>query len=212
MPPICQSGDCLRPLASRSACRRCRASAPNPLLPVQQGIRRCREPREKRPAGGDGGFVEPLLGQTTLRVSAATVRQYGERPTSAQRLGGGCEDDCGKLLFDRSQFTAIANRIGRLQGRFIMSINDRSEVRELFQPFELTEVRLSYTVSASGGVPAKELIMRGWTDQLEQDTKECPEASGRRAQAPLFGYKRSGIKASLKAFKGALMAFDKLSR
>lgn len=71
----------------------------------------------------------------------------------------GCEDDYGKLLFDRAQFAAIAERLARIKGKFILSINDVPEIRELFAAFSLTEVRLNYSVSGGKGVPAKELIV-----------------------------------------------------
>lgn len=72
----------------------------------------------------------------------------------------GCEDDYGKLLFDRTQFAAIAERLARIKGSFILSINDVPEIRELFGRFELTEVGLNYTIGSGRGVHAKELIVR----------------------------------------------------
>lgn len=71
----------------------------------------------------------------------------------------GCEDDYGKLIFDRSQFAAIAERLSRLQSRFIMSINDVPEVRAIFKGFGLTGVRLNYTVGHGNGALADELII-----------------------------------------------------
>jgi DNA adenine methylase len=73
----------------------------------------------------------------------------------------GCEDDYGKLLFDRDQFAAIAERLARLKAKFILSINDVPEIRDLFGRFDIAEVALKYTISASKGVPARELIVRG---------------------------------------------------
>lgn len=73
----------------------------------------------------------------------------------------GCEDDYGKLLFDRAQFAAIAERLGRIKGRFILSINDVPEMREVFRHFELIPVDLNYSISSGKGTAAKELIIRG---------------------------------------------------
>lgn len=73
----------------------------------------------------------------------------------------GCEDDYGKLLFDRSQFAAIAERLKRIKGRFIVSINDVPEIREIFAGFEQMEVSLNYTVGGGKGTAANELIVTG---------------------------------------------------
>lgn len=66
----------------------------------------------------------------------------------------------GKLLFGRDQFAAIAERLGRIKGRFILSINDVPEIRELFGRFDMIEVELNYTIATGKGVPAKELILQ----------------------------------------------------
>lgn len=71
----------------------------------------------------------------------------------------GCEDDYGKLIFDRGQFAAIAERLGRINGRFILSINDVPEIREVFGQFDMKEVDLLYTVKGGKGALARELIV-----------------------------------------------------
>ena len=47
----------------------------------------------------------------------------------------GCERDYGEGVFARSDFTRIASRLGRLKGRFVLSLNDTPEVREIFGAF-----------------------------------------------------------------------------
>lgn len=74
----------------------------------------------------------------------------------------GCEDDYGKGMFDRAEFAQMADRLARLKGRFILSLNDRAEVREIFSAFALEAVRTTYTVSAgSNAKQAGELIISG---------------------------------------------------
>lgn len=73
----------------------------------------------------------------------------------------GSEGDYGAALFDRQQFAQMAERLARLQGRFILSINDVPEIRELFGRFELQAVSLNYSVSGGKGTPARELIVQG---------------------------------------------------
>ncbi|WPJ67975.1 DNA methyltransferase [Sinorhizobium phage Aussie] len=71
----------------------------------------------------------------------------------------GSEDDYGKALFGRDQFAALAERLRRLRGRFILSINDVPEIRETFGGFALHEAELTYTVGAGKAMPARELII-----------------------------------------------------
>jgi DNA adenine methylase len=73
----------------------------------------------------------------------------------------GNETDYGDAMFSREEFALIGDRLSRLQGRFILSINDRPEVRELFGSFHFEEASLDYTVGGGKGVPAKELIIVG---------------------------------------------------
>lgn len=58
----------------------------------------------------------------------------------------GCEDDYGDDMFDRSEFEVMAGLLKAIKGRFIMSINDTPEIREIFSDFHLSEVGVTYTV------------------------------------------------------------------
>ena len=71
------------------------------------------------------------------------------------------ESDYGKGVFGRADFAALAKRLRRLKGRFILSINDVPEVREAFSGFKLAPVSLTYTITGGKGTPAKELIITG---------------------------------------------------
>lgn len=72
----------------------------------------------------------------------------------------GNEDDYGSGMFGRDQFERMAQRLRRLQASFILSINDRPEVRSIFNGFDLDEAELTYTISSGKGTAAKELIFR----------------------------------------------------
>lgn len=52
----------------------------------------------------------------------------------------------------------LKDLLSGLQWRFILSLNDRPEVRELFAGFEMEEVTLNYRASAKM-TPARELII-----------------------------------------------------
>jgi DNA adenine methylase len=71
----------------------------------------------------------------------------------------GSEGDYGKSLFDREQFRLMRERLERVRGRFILSINDHPEVRETFAAFPRIEIGLTYSVAGGAGVSARELII-----------------------------------------------------
>ncbi len=63
----------------------------------------------------------------------------------------GHETDYGKGLFAREDFARMADLLRGLKGRFILSLNDRAEVRETFAGFAFEEVRTRYSVSWKAG-------------------------------------------------------------
>ncbi|PIE10677.1 MAG: DNA methyltransferase [Rhodobacterales bacterium] len=63
----------------------------------------------------------------------------------------GCEKDYGKEMFDPESFDALADQLGRIKGRFLMSINDVEPIRERFAAFEMTPVSTTYTVAKDVG-------------------------------------------------------------
>lgn len=71
----------------------------------------------------------------------------------------GSEDDYGKQLFARDRFGMMAERLGRLKGEFIMSINDVPEIQKLFANFRFEEVSLNYSINKGKGIAARELII-----------------------------------------------------
>ncbi len=74
----------------------------------------------------------------------------------------GSENDYGRGMFGRDEFAQMATRLGNLKGKFILSLNDRPEVREIFSGFAMDAVRTIYTVGAgSNSKSAGELIITG---------------------------------------------------
>ncbi|HWF01529.1 MAG TPA: DNA adenine methylase [Caulobacteraceae bacterium] len=73
----------------------------------------------------------------------------------------GSEAYYGPGLFDRPQFQDLRDALARIRGRFIVSINDAAEIRELFAGFDIQEARLSYGLAAAGSTAARELIITG---------------------------------------------------
>ena len=69
----------------------------------------------------------------------------------------GLESEYGAGLFSRADFACIADVLRRLNGRFILSLNDRPEVRETFAGFAMEEVTIRY--SARHNRSAAELLI-----------------------------------------------------
>jgi len=71
----------------------------------------------------------------------------------------GVEDYYGKDLFDRDQFEKMAECLSRIKGRFIMSINNVKEIRELFAAFNIIEADVRYSCGGDNRHIGKELII-----------------------------------------------------
>lgn len=76
----------------------------------------------------------------------------------------GCENDYGKGLFHRGEFTAMAQLLGSIKGKFILSINDVPEIRETFAAFRMIEVETEYSIGPINCQVAKELLITNCTD------------------------------------------------
>lgn len=71
----------------------------------------------------------------------------------------GCEGDYGPL-FTRDDFTRLADQLRGIRGRFLLSLNDTPEVREIFVGFAIDGVRTSYSISGGrGGSAAAEVLI-----------------------------------------------------
>lgn len=71
----------------------------------------------------------------------------------------GNEKDYGKELFHRADFERLCECLKQIKGKFILSLNDCSEVRDIFKDFTFEEVELSYTISTGSPTKAKEVII-----------------------------------------------------
>lgn len=71
----------------------------------------------------------------------------------------GCENDYGKELFSRDDFKRIRQTLDKIQGKFILSLNDTPPVRDIFKGYSFKEVELLYTVTQGKPTNAKEVII-----------------------------------------------------
>lgn len=127
----------------------------------------------QNPARFDVTKLVPLLEALHERMAgvvierlpwAAFIDRY-DRPGTLFYLDPpyyGSENDYGRCMFGRDEFAVMADRLARLQGRFILSLNDRPEVRDIFAGFTIEAVFTTYTVAVdSKAKAAGELIITG---------------------------------------------------
>jgi DNA adenine methylase len=67
------------------------------------------------------------------------------------------ETDYGAGIFTPEDFSSLKQILEGLQGKFLLSINDTPEIRELFVGFHLKEVSTIYTQGTRSGRPCKKV-------------------------------------------------------
>lgn len=72
-----------------------------------------------------------------------------------------CEADYGPGMFSVADFKTMGEVLARIQGRFILSLNDTPEVRGWFAAFDQEKVGTHYGIAGEGLKPARELIITG---------------------------------------------------
>ncbi len=73
----------------------------------------------------------------------------------------GCEEDYGKGIFGRDDFGTLRDVLNGIKGKFILSINNAPEIRDIFGGFSIEEVKTSYTISgANKQQKVTELLIR----------------------------------------------------
>ena len=73
----------------------------------------------------------------------------------------GREADYGRGVFDRADFARLAEMLRGIKGRFILSINDRPEIREMFGWAAVEEVETHYSANARANRRVTELLVSG---------------------------------------------------
>lgn len=123
------------------------------------------------PARFDLNRLSPILEDIHERLAGVVIENMGwrrfietyDRKETLFYLDPpywGNESDYGAGLFDRRDFGEIAAVLAAIKGRFILSINNRPEVRETFARFDQQPVELTYTVGGGRNArPARELII-----------------------------------------------------
>jgi DNA adenine methylase len=126
----------------------------------------------ERPARFDITRLVPLLEDIHERLAGVVIEclPYGDFITRYDREGTlfyldppywSGETDYGKGVFSRDDFQRLADQLRGIKGKFIFSINDVPEIREMFDWANLQGAEHRFTLSGGSGVPAKELIIMG---------------------------------------------------
>lgn len=123
------------------------------------------------PARFDLTKLVPMLEAVHERLSGVDIERlpYASLISRYDRSGTlfyldppyhGNESDYGLGVFSEADFDVLRSLLERIQGRFILSINDTPEIRRLFSRFTIRDVALNYQVSGRA-TAARELIVSG---------------------------------------------------
>ncbi len=89
---------------------------------------------------------------------ADLIRRY-DSPTTLFFLDPPYDETSGYGLdFGHAAYTAMAEQLDRIRGRFIMSINDTPFIRETFARFDIAEIETTWTVSRAAADRGKKVI------------------------------------------------------
>ncbi|MGO9010638.1 MAG: DNA adenine methylase [Bryobacteraceae bacterium] len=64
-----------------------------------------------------------------------------------------------RVSFSEADFRHLEERLRELRGKFVLSLNDVPEVRDLFRRFSFREIELSYTAQQTAGKRYRELLI-----------------------------------------------------
>lgn len=114
--------------------------------------------------------VEEDLSEAHLRLSRVYIenRPYADVLARFDKPGTlfyvdppywGCEQDYGIGLFSRDDFAMLAGLLDKVQGKFILSLNDVPGVREVFANFRIEAVTTRYSIAAKKKAPASEVLI-----------------------------------------------------
>ncbi|MBC7280054.1 DNA adenine methylase [Hoeflea sp.] len=112
----------------------------------------------------------PILADVHERLAGVTVENLDwcafieryDRPETLFYLDPpyyGNESDYGHDVFSRTDFARMARVLAGIKGRFVLSLNDRPEVRSLFSGFRFADVGLTYTLHGGEGSKVGEVII-----------------------------------------------------
>jgi DNA adenine methylase len=64
--------------------------------------------------------------------------------------------------FEHAQFEQLAEQLRAIKGKFLLSVNDRPEVRKLFADFQIESFSISYSLQPGAGRRYQELLIKNY--------------------------------------------------
>jgi len=93
-----------------------------------------------------------------------------------------------KFNFKEADYVELAKLLNNLKGKFLLSLNDRPEVRELFKDFAISGLSLSYSAQMKTGLTFSEVLISNYVlprrpfencdDKTTSDISRSPDADG----------------------------------
>ena len=74
-----------------------------------------------------------------------------------------------KFNFEPADFAAMADTLARLKGLFVLSLNDRPEVRQTFSRFHIDIIELAYTAQSRAGRRYREVLISNFVPKTSGD-------------------------------------------
>lgn len=122
------------------------------------------------PGRFDVGKLAPMLEEINERLAGVIIENLGFDEFIARYDGPsvlfyldppywGSEGDYGAGTFSRADFGRLAKVLGSIRGHFVLSINDTSEVRQIFAAFDQVAVSLTYTIGSGAPKEVGELVI-----------------------------------------------------
>ena len=115
-----------------------------------------------RPARFNLTALEPMPEDVHARLSGVTIEclDFGAFISRYDSDGTlfyldppywGCEGDYGKTMFSRDDFARLSAQLAGVKGRFLLSINDVPEIRDLFSWARIDAVTTTYSIGTRTG-------------------------------------------------------------
>lgn len=117
--------------------------------------------------------LEEDLSEAHLRISRTTIenlpyetllKRYDNKDTFfyCDPPYWNCENDYGKGLFGKEDFTHLRDVLAACQGKWLVSINNVPQIKELFKGYEVKEVKTSYSINSGNSKPVTELLISNY--------------------------------------------------
>ncbi len=127
----------------------------------------------ERPSRFDATKLVPMLEDVHDRLAGVVIERLDYKEFLTRYDGPnvlfyldppyyGCESDYGAHLFNRGEFTVMAEMLAGLQGKFLLSLNDHPAVREIFAAFDIRTVDTTYTIGQDGAKTVSEVIIANY--------------------------------------------------